>query len=116
MKKRFLYWLAETALLLLTALLPAVFMLWPGDAPTVLALLISHILYPALAFMLPLWAAKHGAGALLCALPPFCIYLPAWVIRGLNPPALPCILTLLFAVVGAATGEELRKRAMRKQK
>ncbi|MBR5232306.1 MAG: hypothetical protein IKW00_08715 [Clostridia bacterium] len=116
MKKSLLLWLSETVLLLLAAFLPMVMHLWPGDTAAALSFFCSHLLYPSLSFFLPLWAAKQGASAFFCALMPFCIYLTAWLLWGLTPPALPCIFTLVAAVIGACAGDEIRKRPPRRQK
>lgn len=114
MKKQLFLCLAETMMLLIAAGLSFLMHLWPGDAAVVLSVFFSHVLYPALSFLVPLWAAKRGSAAFFCALIPFCIYLPLWLAAGLNPPALPCILTLLLAVIGACTGDEIRKRSGRR--
>ena len=116
MKKPFLFWCTETAALVIAVALPMLMHLCPGEALAAVSLLLSWVLYPVLSFLLPMWAAKHGASVFFCALPPFCIYLSAWLITGLTPPAVPCILTLVLAVIGACTGDEIRKRSPRRQK
>lgn len=110
MKKPALYLLAEIVLCLLLSLLPHLLTLWPQDIMTVLAIAASYVVYPAAALMLPLTAARHGAAAFLCALPPFPLYLIANSLLGLTLPALPSLLTLLFSVLGANIGAEIRKR------
>jgi len=105
-----LYLLAEIALCLLCALAPHLLSLWPQDVAIALAYCFSHILYPIIAFLLPLFAARKGASAFLCALPPFLLYPPLWIVLGLNVPALPAILSLILAVVGANAGAEMQKR------
>ena len=110
MKKPGFYLLLEIVVCLLLSLLPHLLMLWPQDAMTVLAILSSHVLYPAMALLLPLWAARRGAAAFLCALPPFLLYLIPQALLGLTLSALPTILTLLFSVLGANLGAELYNR------
>ena len=109
MKKKLLY-LTEIALCLLLSFLPRVIALWPQDIMTALSVIFSHVIYPAAAFILPFLAAKAGNAAFLCALPPFPVYLLAWIFSGLSLPAVPAILTLLFSVFGACTGAEIFKR------
>lgn len=111
MKKPIYYWMAEAALLLVCALLPMILSLWPQDSMTALAFISSHILYPALSLLLPLWAARCGAAPFLCALPPFLLYTAAWTVFGLPLPEIPTILTLLLSVLGANIGAESRKRS-----
>lgn len=113
MKKPLLYVLTELFLCLLLALLPFLLSLWPQDAAVALAFLCSHILYPAVSFLLPLWCCRKGASAFVCALIPFLVYLPGFVITGLDLPALPTVLTLVLAVLGANTGAEIRRRKER---
>lgn len=109
MKKSLLY-LTEITLCLLLAFLPRIIALWPQDIMTALSVLCAYALYPAAAFILPCLAAKAGIAAFLCALPPFPIYLLAWIFSGLSLPAVPTLLTLLASVFGAGTGAEIFKR------
>ena len=109
MKKKLLY-LTEIALCLLLSFLPRVIALWPQEIMTALSILCAYALYPAAAFILPFLAAKAGNAAFLCALPPFPLYMLAWIFSGLPLPAVPALLTLLFSVFGACTGAEIFKR------
>ena len=111
MKKPVLYLLLEVALCLILALLPIFFGLWPQDVMTVLSVICSHAVYPVMALILPLLAARRGATAFLCAIPPFLLYLLVFSIWGLPLPAVPALLTLFLSVTGANIGTELRKRA-----
>lgn len=110
MKKPRFYLLLEIALCLLLSLLPHFLMLWPQDILTVLAILVSHVLYPAMALLLPLLAARRGVAAFLCALPPFLLYWIPNALLGISLSAVPTLLTLLFSVFGANIGAELYKR------
>ena len=110
MKKPVLYLLLEILLCMLCAAAPLVLSLWPQDILVVLAWMFSHVLYPVCAFILPMIAAGKGAPAFLCALPPFLIYLPGWILLGLSLPAVPTILSLVLSVLGANTGAEICKR------
>ena len=103
MKKPAVYLLTEVFLCLLCAAAPFLLSLWPQDAAVILSYCISHVLYPVLSFLLPLWCCRKGASA-------FLIYLPGWIITGLNLPALPTVLTLVLAVFGANTGAEIHRR------
>ena len=111
MKKPAKYLLLEVALCLIFALLPVLFALWPQDIMAVLSILFSHAVYPAMALILPLIAARRGATAFLCAVPPFLLYLLVFSLLGLSLPAIPALLTLFLSVTGANIGAELRKRA-----
>ena len=115
MKKSTLYLLLEIALCLLCALIPRLLALWPQDVALVLAWCFSHMLYPACALFTPLMSARKGTEPFLCALPPFLIYLPVWLLFGLNPPAVPAILSLVLAVLGANIGAEIRKRSKKER-
>lgn len=110
MKKPARALLAETALCLLLSVLPHLLAFWPQDIMTVLSIFFSHVFYPVAALFLPLLAARRGAEAFLCTLPPFLMYLITNVLTGVTLPALPTILTLLFSVLGASIGAELKKR------
>lgn len=111
MKKPFLYFLLEIGGCLCCLLLSALFSLWPQEFFLIAAYVCSHVLYLLAALFLPLLSAKKGMNAFLCALPPFFLYLIAWTALGLNLPALPTILSLVFSVLGANIGAELKKRA-----
>ena len=115
MKKPGLYLLLEIVVCLICAVIPFILSLWPQDAAVFLAYAFSHVLYPVCACALALLAAKKGAAAFLCALPPFLIYLPLWIVLGLNVPAVPAILALVLPVIGANTGAEMRKRAKKER-
>lgn len=110
MKKALFYLLLEILLCLLCALTPRLLALWPQDAAVLLAWCFSHLLYPVCALLAPLLAASKGNAPFLCALPPFLLYLAVWLPFGLNPPAMPTILSLILAVLGANIGAELLKR------
>lgn len=111
MKKAFLAFLGETAACLLLAFLPMLFALWPQDNMTVLSVLASHILYPLCALFLPLFAVRMGGSTFFCALIPFTVYIIPRILLGITLPALPTVLTLLLAVMGANIGAEINKRA-----
>ena len=109
--RKHIFYALEILLCLLCALAPVVLALWPQDFLLVLAYAFSHIVYPLAALFLPLLSALKGTNAFVCALPPFVIYLAVWTVFGLHLPALPTIFTLIFSVVGANIGAEIRKRA-----
>ena len=111
MKKPILYLLLEIGGCLCCLLLSVLFSLWPQEFFLIAAYACSHVLYLIAALFLPLIAAKKGTNAFVCALPPFLLYLIVWTALGLNLPALPTILSLVFAVLGANIGAELKKRA-----
>lgn len=111
MKKPPLFFLLEITVCLLcvcAALLPS---LWSHDFLLIPAYVFSHLLYPLAALLLPLLSARAGMNAFVCALPPFLLYIAAWTAFGLNLPAMPTILTLVFSVLGANIGAEIHKRS-----
>ena len=110
MKKPALYLLLEIALCLLFAVLPLVLALWPQDVMMFFSVLLSRVAYPVIALCAPLLAARRGAAAFLCAIPPFILYLLSFTLLGLALPALPALLTLIFSILGANIGAELHKR------
>lgn len=110
MKKQLLYLLMEIGVCLICLVAAFLLMLWPQDAAVLLSCALTHVLYPLLSFLLPLWTCKKGTSAFICAVFPFFLYLPGWIIIGLSLPALPTILTLVLSVLGANTGAEIFRR------
>lgn len=81
-----------------------------------LSLAIAHYFTPALAAPLAFYGARRGANAYLSALLPLTLFTLVWYAARLAPPAVPALFTGLTGVVGAAAGQEARKRAKGKKR
>ena len=101
--------LGRFAVLLLSALVlqglyPLLFLM-EGDGAVLLMMLLTYVLLPVAAFLLPCWAALGGVHPLAACLPVGGLSLlmgiaPVWV----------GLLCLLLSLIGAAAGQEWKKR------
>jgi hypothetical protein len=92
------------AALALQGAYPLLFLL-EGDGAVLLMVLLTYVLLPAAALLLPCWAALGGAHPMAACLPVggFSLLVgvaPAWV----------GLLCLLLALIGAVAGQEWQKR------
>ena len=101
--------LGRFAVLLLSALVlqglyPLLFLM-EGDGAVLLMMLLTYVLLPLAALLLPCWAALGGVHPLAACLPVGGLALlhgaaPVWV----------GLLCLLLSLIGAAAGQEWKKR------
>ena len=80
-------------------------MLLEGDVPVLLMVALTYALLPLAALLLPCWAALGGVHPLAACLP-----IGGMALLFGAPPAWVGLMCLLLSLIGAAAGQEWKKR------